>query len=142
MDPQALVCPPHGGRGDGCVRPAGLIERRGEVLPLYALASLLGRSSDHTQPRRALVVRRGGEAIGFMLDALLGQQEAVIRPLLDPLVHVPGVSAATDLGDGRPTLVLDLVALADRGRRRAGALAGAPPAPPSRGTLGQMGDRP
>jgi len=35
-----------------------------------------------------------------------------VRPLVDPLVSVPGVSGATDLGDGRPTLVLDLVALA------------------------------
>jgi len=35
----------------------------------------------------------------------------VIRPLNDVLVRAPGVSGATDLGDGRPTLVLDLVAL-------------------------------
>lgn len=146
VDPQALIAPPHGGGGDGSLRPAGLIERRGEVLPLFALASLLGRSSDRTKGRRALVVRRGGDALGFMVDAVLGQQEAVIRPLLDRLVRVPGISAATDLGDGRPTLVLDLLALADRGKRRTGTLA-APPAalasaPPFRAITGQAAERP
>jgi two-component system chemotaxis sensor kinase CheA len=33
---------------------------------------------------------------------------------VDPLVHVPGITGATDLGDGKPTLVLDLVALGGR----------------------------
>ena len=42
---------------------------------------------------------------------MLGQQEVVVRPLNDPLVRSPGISGATDLGDGRLTLVLDLVAL-------------------------------
>jgi len=47
----------------------------------------------------------------FAVDRMLGQQEVVVRPLEDPLVRVPGVSGSTDLGDGKPTLVLDLVAL-------------------------------
>jgi two-component system chemotaxis sensor kinase CheA len=42
---------------------------------------------------------------------MLGQQEVVIRPINDALARAPGISGATDLGDGRPTLVLDLVAL-------------------------------
>jgi two-component system chemotaxis sensor kinase CheA len=37
----------------------------------------------------------------------------VIRPLEDPLVRVPGVSGTTDLGNGQPTLVLDLLSLAN-----------------------------
>jgi two-component system, chemotaxis family, sensor kinase CheA len=44
---------------------------------------------------------------------MLGRQEVVVRPLEDPLVHVRGVAGATDLGDGRPTLVLDLGDLGD-----------------------------
>ena len=50
-------------------------------------------------------------SIAFAVDRMLGQQEVVIRPINDVLVRAPGVSGATDLGDGRPTLVLDLVAL-------------------------------
>jgi two-component system chemotaxis sensor kinase CheA len=90
----------------------GIFERRGETVPLLDLASLLRLPPSGEAPRRALVVRRAGQPVAFGLDYVLGQQEAVVRPLLDPLVNVPGVAGATDLGDGRPTLVLDLVAFA------------------------------
>lgn len=96
-------------------RPRGgteLIERRGEVVPLVDLAALfeLGASA----ASRALVVRRNGAPFAFGVTRVLGQQEVVVRPLEDPLVKVPGVSGSTDLGDGRPTLVLDLVTLSGR----------------------------
>ncbi|NTX02706.1 chemotaxis protein CheA [Myxococcus sp. CA040A] len=101
------------------VRPAGahgvaLVERRGQSVTLVSLARLLGSASaqavDATPPR-GLVVRQRGELVAFGVDRLLGQQEIVLRPLEDPLVRVPGVAGATDLGDGQPTLVLDLNAL-------------------------------
>ena len=56
-------------------------------------------------------MRRNGEPFAFAVDRMLGQQEVVVRPLEDPLVRVHGISGTTDLGDGRPTLVLDLAAL-------------------------------
>ena len=34
-----------------------------------------------------------------------------MRPLEDPLVQARAMAGATDLGDGRPTLVLDLIGL-------------------------------
>jgi two-component system chemotaxis sensor kinase CheA len=110
IDPECIVSAPMtvGGRG----RQLGMVERRGVAVPLIDLASLLQIVRVDAQPRKALVVRRAGQPIGFLLDRVLGQQEAIVRPLVDPLVNVPGVSGATDLGDGRPTLVLDLVALA------------------------------
>jgi two-component system chemotaxis sensor kinase CheA len=63
---------------------------------------------------KAIVVRRGQQAYAFEVDRMLGQQEVVVRPLSDVLVKVPGVSGAVDLGDGRPTLMLDLLALSSR----------------------------
>ncbi|MFP2964480.1 chemotaxis protein CheW, partial [Myxococcus sp. 1LA] len=60
---------------------------------------------------KALLVRQRGEVVAFGVDRLVGQQEIVLRPLEDPLVRVPGVVGATDLGDGQPTLVLDLASL-------------------------------
>jgi two-component system chemotaxis sensor kinase CheA len=88
-----------------------IVERRGEVMPLFDLAGTLGLRAGGAPPRQALTVRRSGDAFAFGLDRVTGQQEAVVRPLLDPLVQVKGVTGATDLGDGRPTLVLDLVSL-------------------------------
>lgn len=117
----------------GVVRPAGvdgvgLVERRGAAVPLVSLARLLDPAARRAPPegdagpvreRKALIVRQRGAPVAFAVDRLLGQQEIVLRPLQDPLVRVPGVAGATDLGDGRPTLVLDLGALgaAHLGRR-------------------------
>jgi two-component system chemotaxis sensor kinase CheA len=82
-----------------------------------SLERLLGRDGAHGADGRngagakALIVRQRGEPVAFAVDRLLGQQEIVLRTLEDPLVRVPGVAGATDLGDGQPTLVLDLAAL-------------------------------
>jgi two-component system chemotaxis sensor kinase CheA len=98
-----------------------LLERRGSVVPLVGLGEVfaLGDDGAGSAARRglfdkAIVVRRAGEPCAFRVDRVLGQQEVVVRPLVDELVQVAGVTGSTDLGDGRPVLVLDLVALADR----------------------------
>lgn len=106
-------------RGDG-VR---LVRRRGQVVPVIDLRALFELPASTARARtKALVVRRRAEPYAFEVDRMLGQQEVVIRSLDDPLVRVPGVTGTTDLGDGRATLVLDLVALAGSGQA---ALAGA-----------------
>ncbi len=94
----------------------GVVERRGEAMVVLDLARVLHlRGGDDA--RKAVVVRHGGEPVCFLLHRVVGQQEAVVRPLVDPLVQVHGVPGATDLGDGRLTLVLDLVALAAQDMR-------------------------
>ena len=93
----------------GAVAGTRLFERRGEAVPLVPLHAVLGMPAPGEPPRKALVVRRNGQPFAFAVDRMLGRQEVVIRPLEDPLTRVVGVSGATDLGDGRPTLVLDLI---------------------------------
>jgi two-component system chemotaxis sensor kinase CheA len=125
VDPAQMVYGPSHQLGPPATRP-GMIRRRGRALSLLSLSEVLGLSPGE-QPTKALVVRRGGEAMGFAVHQLLGQQEVVVRPLKDALLEVAGVSGATDLGDGKPTLVLDLVALGsswlDRQPREKGAAA-------------------
>jgi two-component system chemotaxis sensor kinase CheA len=87
-----------------------LVRHRGRVVPLLSLAHVFELERSLTE-NTALIVRRGDEAVAFAVDRMLGQQEVVVRPLNDILVKVPGVSGATDLGDGQPTLVLDLFQL-------------------------------
>ncbi|MDB4969440.1 MAG: chemotaxis protein [Myxococcales bacterium] len=107
IDPARLVRGPTR-RGGEAPR---LLERRNETVPVVQLESLFRLGDRGGEARKALVVRRNGEPMAFSVDRMLGQQEVVVRPLEDPLVRVIGISGATDLGDGRPTLVLDLAAL-------------------------------
>jgi two-component system chemotaxis sensor kinase CheA len=90
--------------------PLRLLQRRGGTVPLLSLASHFGSSASAPRPK-ALVVRRSGEPFALEVDRMLRQQEVVIRPLEDELARVPGIVGTTDLGDGRPTLVLDLAGI-------------------------------
>lgn len=101
----------------GASSPVRLTERRGQAVPLCSLGSLLA-IDDGTEARKAIVIRRQGAPVGFTVDRMLGRHEVVIRPVDDVLVKVPGIAGSTDLGDGRPTLVLDLCALRTRGAER------------------------
>jgi two-component system chemotaxis sensor kinase CheA len=89
-----------------------VIRQREIDVPLFDLKALFGIAL-LVPATAALIVRRGEQRFAFAVDKMLSQQELVIRPLEDPLVRTPGVSGTTDLGDGRPTLVLDLLGLSD-----------------------------
>lgn len=108
IEPERLVHAPDTAKRGG--RAVTMLNRRGEPVPLMSLEALFANGTG-SGARKALVVRRGGEAMAFSVDRMLGQQEVVVRPLEDPLIKVIGVSGSTDLGDGRPTLVLDLLSL-------------------------------
>jgi two-component system, chemotaxis family, sensor kinase CheA len=86
-----------------------LLRQRDAEIPLVSLSAVFGLAESATTS--AVVVRREQQRFAFAVDRMLTQQEAVIRPLEDPLVRVPGVSGTTDLGNGQPTLVLDLMSL-------------------------------
>jgi two-component system chemotaxis sensor kinase CheA len=96
---------------------------RGASLPIVRLSRLFGVES---QPRRALhvfVVGSGGDAVGIAVDRVSGQREIVVRSMVDELVQTDGVAGATDLGDGRVVLILNLPDLARHARARATARA-------------------
>jgi two-component system chemotaxis sensor kinase CheA len=77
-----------------------------------------------------LVNGAGPAATGIVVDRVVGQREIVVRTISDPMVRVAGISGATDLGDGRVVLILDLPSLlgsSRRGERGAGHPAGVGP---------------
>jgi two-component system chemotaxis sensor kinase CheA len=92
-------------------RAVEMIQRRGEAVPVLRLDELLGLPAGEAARPKAIVVRRNGDPFAFTVDRVLGRQEIVVKPLEDALVRVGGISGTTDLGDGKPTLVLDLAAL-------------------------------
>ncbi|HEY0481097.1 MAG TPA: ATP-binding protein [Kofleriaceae bacterium] len=108
----------------GARAPVRIAERRGQAIPLRSLGSLLA-IDDGAGARRAIVIRRQGAPLGFTVDRMLGRHEVVVRPIDDVLLKIPGIAGSTDLGDGRPTLVLDLSALGALGARSTVGAAGA-----------------
>ena len=63
-----------------------------------------------------------GELVGLVVDGLVGLREIVVHSVSDPLVAVPGIAGATELADGRISLIMDVAALIRRARE-AGARA-------------------
>jgi two-component system, chemotaxis family, sensor kinase CheA len=82
----------------------------GAMLPVHDLSRLLGFPEERERDERAVVVAEAAEGarVGLAVDKLIGQQEAVLKPLGQPLENVPGISAVTVLGNGRPVFILDV----------------------------------
>jgi two-component system chemotaxis sensor kinase CheA len=86
-----------------------LLPYEGRLVPVKDLGELLGFPAREKRSLRSVVIADGGgERIGLAVDALLGQQEAVLKPLSRPLDEVTGLSAVTVLGNGRPVFILDV----------------------------------
>jgi len=99
---------------------------RGGTLPIVRLGRVFGVPERAGRALHVFVVGAGVDAVGIAVDRIAGQREIVVRGMADALIKVDGVSGATDLGDGRVVLILDLPALARRGRRLAPGAAVAP----------------
>jgi two-component system chemotaxis sensor kinase CheA len=80
----------------------------GALVPVRDLDRLLGFPSAAGSERAVVVTEVGEDRIGLAVDALLGQHEAVLKPLGSPLDAVAGLSAVTVLGNGRPVFILDV----------------------------------
>ena len=88
-----------------------VIPYRGGVLPVVRLAGLF-KSPGARRPKMCLfVVTSDRGSVGLLVEEVLGQKEVVVCALRDPLIQVTGISGATELGDGKPVLILDGAAL-------------------------------
>ena len=90
---------------------APLLLYDGELVPVHDLAALLGFTSAGRDDRSVVVADGADGRIGLAVDGLLGQHEAVLKPLGPPLQGLSGLSAVTVLGTGRPVFILDVARL-------------------------------
>jgi two-component system chemotaxis sensor kinase CheA len=97
---------------------------RDYTLPLLRLADAFGLSDDHDHgpdTKWFVVVTRAGEkTVGLLVDALVRQQEVVIKSIGERLKTIPGIAGATDIGESDIVLVIDVGSLIDHfgGRAR------------------------
>jgi len=86
-----------------------VIYLRGQTLPVFRLSSLFNIKSDmNTERLYVVIVSSGGQRVGFVVDEMMGQDEVVIKPLVDYVQEKSGFSGATIVGDGRISLILDV----------------------------------
>jgi two-component system, chemotaxis family, sensor kinase CheA len=89
----------------------GVINLRGEALPYVRLRDLFGIAGPAPIREKIIVVEYQGGRAGLAADELLGEQQAVIKPLGRLFQGIRGVSGSTILGSGRVALILDVPAL-------------------------------
>lgn len=93
---------------------------RGEYLPLvemHRVFSVDGAQADPTQAI-AVIMQAEDRRFALLVDHLIGQHQVVVKNLESNYRKVPGISAATILGDGSVALIVDVFALARANRER------------------------
>jgi two-component system chemotaxis sensor kinase CheA len=88
-----------------------IISYRGRVLPLLRLARVFEMNYARGDRFHVLVLGEESNAVGLAVDRILGQREIVVRAIKDPLAQSKGIAGATELGDRRVVLILDITAL-------------------------------
>lgn len=90
-----------------------VIHLRGNVIPLIRLNKVLDvESTDRDETNLIVViVKKGDQQAGLVIDELIGQQEIVIKSLGKYIRQCKFISGATILGDGEIALILDANAL-------------------------------
>jgi two-component system chemotaxis sensor kinase CheA len=92
----------------GAVKGRPVAYLRDEVIPLHSLRRLLSSNGVRPEGKRAAVILEVGEQrVGLEVDALLGQQEIVVKAFDATADTLRLFSGATILSDGRPALILD-----------------------------------
>jgi len=93
------------------VGTGGMLRLRGELLPIVDLGSLLDVRSAAAEDDGGgvVIITEAGEDIrfGLKVDELCGHQQVVIKSIEESYGSIPGISAATILGNGRVAFILD-----------------------------------
>ncbi|NQD36147.1 chemotaxis protein CheA [Permianibacter sp. IMCC34836] len=89
-----------------------LVSLRGEPLPFIRLRELFAVEGAQPQRESLVVVQYGGQRVGLVVDSLVGELQAVIKPLGALFRDMRGISGSTILGNGQVALILDVPNLA------------------------------
>ena len=86
---------------------------RSKSIPIFYMRHWLLRQQTEFDKENGhvCVVQVGTKQIGFVVDALIGQEEVVIKPLDALLQGTPGMAGATITSDGGIALISDIPGL-------------------------------
>ena len=97
------------------VQNKDVLRLRGSIVPLAYLGDILGISKDKKTLSKdemyVVIVSSAEKQLGLVVDALVNQEEVVIKPLGNYLGKVKSIAGATIMGDGSVALILDVVSI-------------------------------
>ena len=110
-----------------CIRPArtdirplvgtcGALQIRGSIVPLVYLGDVFDVPGFARDPAECTVIVIEGSdraRLGLVVDELCGHQQVVIKSIEENYGSVPGIAAATILGNGRVAFIVDIEKLSD-----------------------------
>jgi two-component system chemotaxis sensor kinase CheA len=92
-----------------------VLHLRNEVLPLLRLGRAPEPGPAFARHKAfVLVINSADRKFGLIVDALVGEEQLVVKTLDDQSISTDLVNGASILGDGRVVLILNLTALVDR----------------------------
>jgi two-component system chemotaxis sensor kinase CheA len=90
-------------------RNSPMLTHDGALMPVHVLSDLLRmKHREGAGVRPHVVLEADPGTLALEVDKLLGQEEAVLKPVSRPLDLIPGLSGVTILGSGRPIFILDV----------------------------------
>ncbi|WP_163931719.1 chemotaxis protein CheA [Paraferrimonas sp. SM1919] len=90
-----------------------LIKVQGSYVPILRLDRFFNIESQYSKPQDGIIVllEHGDQMVALLVDRLLGQQQIVVKNIVDNYKKLPCISGATIMGDGRVSLILDVADL-------------------------------
>ena len=92
---------------------------RDDVVSLMRLSRLFRIPTDEQKEYFfVVIVGSGDKKMGLIVDALIGEEDVVIKPLRDHYTNAPGIAGANITGDGTVSLIIDVSQLLELGQKR------------------------
>lgn len=91
---------------------------RKEVIPLFTLEEDWGSITKTIKSGIALIVRHNDHTFAVAINDIIRQQQVVVKPPTTEILNKQGVMGTTILGDGKPSLIIDLLNLYSRHLRK------------------------
>lgn len=102
----ALETPPGQAETERCC-----LNLRGTVLPFVRLRGLFSLNGPDSRRESIVVLRAAGRRFGIVVDELLGEMQAVVKPLSRIFSQLRGIGGSTILGTGQLALIVDAPSL-------------------------------
>jgi two-component system chemotaxis sensor kinase CheA len=88
-----------------------LIEYNGELIPFIDMREYLNLSGEYRQVSKSIIVRSNDQLLAILADSIIGEHQAVLKPLIKTFEKETILSSVSQLGDGKLAFFINTVIL-------------------------------